>query len=75
MYVPSHASPESLQTVSDACVWAVWSFAAVPVLVTPMILFSGMLYERQSVRPFLRWMQDLSLVNYSYATYVMNEAR
>lgn len=51
------------------------SCVAVPVLITPMILFSGMLYERQSVRPYLRWMQDLSLVNYSYATYVLNEAR
>lgn len=40
-----------------------------------MILFSGMLYERHSVRPWLRWIQDLSLMNYSFATLVMNEAR
>jgi hypothetical protein len=71
-----HTSPSLCQHASDVRVGLCGlSCAAVPVLITPMILFSGMLYERQSVRPYLRWMQDLSLVNYSYATYVLNEAR
>jgi hypothetical protein len=40
-----------------------------------MFLFSGMLYERHSVPSYLRWMQELSLVNYSFGAYVTNEAR
>jgi ABC-type multidrug transport system permease subunit len=44
-------------------------------MTAPMFLFCGMLYERETVPSYLRWMQDLSLVNYSYATYIINEAR
>ena len=38
-----------------------------------MILFSGMLYDRASVKPALVWIQDLSLVNYSFAALIINQ--
>lgn len=40
-----------------------------------MILFSGMLYERNSVPAGLEWLQDISLVNYGYALMVINQAQ
>lgn len=46
-----------------------------PLLITPMILFSGMLYERNSVPAGLEWLQDISLVNYGYALMVINQAQ
>lgn len=47
----------------------------VPLLITPMILFSGMLYERNSVPAGLEWLQGISLVNYGYALMVINQAQ
>jgi ABC-type multidrug transport system permease subunit len=44
-----------------------------PLLITPMILFSGMLYERHSVPAGLRWIQDISVMNYSFALLVLNQ--
>jgi ABC-type multidrug transport system permease subunit len=44
-----------------------------PLLTTPMILFSGMLYERNSVPHSLKWIQDLSIVNYGFALLVINQ--
>lgn len=44
-----------------------------PLFITPMILFSGMLYERNSVPPSLRWIQDISVMNYSFALMVLNQ--
>lgn len=38
-----------------------------------MILFSGMLYERNSVPHSLKWIQDLSIVNYGFALLVINQ--
>lgn len=49
--------------------------ASVPVLVTPMVLFSGLLYDRTTVSPWLRWIQDTSLVNYTYTALVLNQCR
>lgn len=48
---------------------------SVPVLVTPMVLFSGLLYDRTTVSPWLRWIQDTSLVNYTYTALVLNQCR
>jgi ABC-type multidrug transport system permease subunit len=48
---------------------------AVPMFITPMILFSGMLYERNSVPNGLAWLQDLSIVNYGFATLIITECR
>jgi hypothetical protein len=44
-----------------------------PMFITPMILFSGMLYERHSVPPGLEWIQDISVMNYGFALLVLNE--
>jgi len=44
-----------------------------PLIITPMILFSGMLYERHSVPPSLEWIQDISIMNYGFALLVLNE--
>jgi len=43
-----------------------------PLLTTPMILFSGMLYERNSVPHSMKWIQDLSIMNYGFALLVIN---
>jgi len=32
-----------------------------------MILFSGLLYQRDSVPPYLSWIQYVSLVNYGFS--------
>ena len=44
-----------------------------PLLTTPMILFSGMLYERNSVPHSMKWIQDLSIMNYGFALLVIND--
>lgn len=44
-----------------------------PLIITPMILFSGMLYERHSVPPSLEWIQDISIMNYGFALLILNE--
>jgi len=44
-----------------------------PLVITPMILFSGMLYERHSVPEGLRWIQDISVMNYSFALLVLTQ--
>jgi ATP-binding cassette, subfamily G (WHITE), eye pigment precursor transporter len=46
-----------------------------PIVDTPMILFSGMLYERSRVPLFLQWMQYVSVVNYGFAALIINEVR
>lgn len=51
----------------------VLGLAITPVLATPMILFSGMLYERASVPLFLQWIQHISVINYGFAALVINE--
>ncbi len=51
----------------------VLGLAITPVLATPMILFSGMLYERASVPMFLQWIQHISVINYGFAALVINE--
>ena len=49
--------------------------AATPIFATPMILFSGMLYERARVPFFLKWMQYFSIVNYGVAGLIINELK
>lgn len=44
-----------------------------PLLITPMILFSGMLYERSSVPRGLRWIQDISIMNYGFNALILNQ--
>ena len=41
-----------------------------PLIITPMILFSGLLYERRAVPPGLQWVEDISVINYGYALLV-----
>lgn len=47
--------------------------AITPVITTPMILFSGMLYERSKVPFYLSWMQYTSVINYSFGALTLNE--
>ena len=47
--------------------------AILPLFITPMILFSGLLYERSSVPPGLEWIQDISVMNYGFALLVLNQ--
>ncbi|TFJ86620.1 hypothetical protein NSK_002274 [Nannochloropsis salina CCMP1776] len=49
--------------------------ALLPLLITPMILFSGMLYERHSVPTALQWLQDISVINYSFAVLALNQVQ
>ena len=41
----------------------------------PVILFSGMLYERLSVPVGLRWIQDISVLNYSCILLILNQVK
>lgn len=38
----------------------------VPAVVTPMIMFSGMLYPRSLMPTWLSWIQDVSICNYGF---------
>jgi hypothetical protein len=38
----------------------------VPAFTTPMLMFSGLLYERSSIPTWLKWIEDISLVNYAF---------
>lgn len=49
------------------------SLSILPLFITPMILFSGMLYERYSVPAGLQWIQDISVINYSFGLLVLNQ--
>lgn len=49
--------------------------AMTTIIATPMILFSGMLYERARVPIYLKWMQYLSIVNFGVAGLVINELK
>lgn len=46
-----------------------------PLLTTPMILFSGMLYERNSVPHSLKWIQDLSIMKYGFVLLVIGQVK
>jgi hypothetical protein len=48
---------------------------AVPVVMTPMIMFSGILYERGSLPLYLSWMENLSIVNYGFAALMSMQVR
>ena len=45
----------------------------VPAFVAPMIMFSGILYERSSVPWWLGWIQSLSIVNYSFSALMIQQ--
>jgi ABC-type multidrug transport system permease subunit len=45
----------------------------VPAFVAPMIMFSGILYERNTVPVWLGWLQNLSLVNYSFSALMIQQ--
>ncbi|GAB5032116.1 abc subfamily abcg [Nannochloropsis oceanica] len=49
------------------------SLSILPLFITPMILFSGMLYERHSVPAGLQWIQEISVINYSFGLLVLNQ--
>jgi ABC-type multidrug transport system permease subunit len=45
----------------------------VPGFVAPMIMFSGILYERQSVPVWLAWLERISLVNYAFGSLLAQQ--
>jgi hypothetical protein len=48
---------------------------AVPVVLTPMIMFSGILYERGSLPMYLSWLENLSIVNYGFSALLSMQVR
>jgi hypothetical protein len=42
---------------------------------TPMIMFSGLLYQRNTIAPWLEWLEQLSLVNYGFSALVIQQVR
>lgn len=38
-----------------------------------MILFSGLLYDRNLVPMWLRWLEKVSIVNYGFAALILNQ--
>lgn len=57
-----HASASTGYFASSFSANPVLGLAITPVIATPMILFSGMLYERSRVPFFLSWMQVITIV-------------
>lgn len=45
-----------------------------PVLTAPMVMFSGVLYERASVPSSLSWMSSISIINHGFALMLSLEA-
>lgn len=46
-----------------------------PGITAPMILFSGLLYDRQLVPLWLKWLEYVSIVNYGFAALILNQVR
>jgi hypothetical protein len=46
---------------------------AVPAFTMPMIMFSGLLYKRDSVPPYLAWLENVSIVNYSFSALLVQQ--
>jgi hypothetical protein len=44
--------------------------AAVPAFITPMVLFSGFLYDTATLPPYLAWLPKASIVNYGFSALV-----
>ena len=44
-----------------------------PAFVAPMIMFSGVLYQKSTVPAWLGWMQHVSLVNYSFSALMAEQ--
>lgn len=43
---------------------------AVPAFITPMVLFSGFLYDTATLPPYLAWLPKVSIVNYGFSAMV-----
>jgi ABC-type multidrug transport system permease subunit len=46
---------------------------AVPAFTMPMIMFSGLLYKRDSAPPYLAWMEKISIVNYTFSALLVQQ--
>ena len=44
-----------------------------PAFVAPMIMFSGVLYQKSTVPAWLGWMHHVSLVNYSFSALMAEQ--
>ena len=42
----------------------------VPAFITPMVLFSGFLYDTAALPPYLAWLPKVSIVNYGFSAMV-----
>lgn len=40
---------------------------------TPMILFSGLLYQRGTVPSWLAWIESVSIVNYGFSAMLIQQ--
>lgn len=45
----------------------------VPAMSTPMILFSGLLYQRGTVPSWLAWIESVSIVNYGFSAMLIQQ--
>jgi hypothetical protein len=75
MFLIVNASASTGYLASSFSPDPVLGLAITPIIDTPMILFSGMLYERARVPIFLQWMQYVSVVNFGFAALIINECR
>lgn len=48
---------------------------AAPAVLMPMVVFSGVLYQRSAVPWYLTWLHDASMVNFGYAALLRSQAR
>jgi hypothetical protein len=48
---------------------------AVPAVTMPMIMFSGLLYQRDSVPSYLAWLEKISIVNYTFSALLVEQVR
>ena len=56
--------------VSSAFANAILGMAVLPALITPMVLFSGLLYDTASLPSYLAWAPKVSIVNYGFSSMV-----
>jgi hypothetical protein len=41
---------------------------------TPMVVFSGALYQRSAVPSYLTWLHDISITNYGFQALIASQA-
>lgn len=64
----------SLGTMISACNHNLLvCLSLLPGVITPMILFSGLLYQRDTVPSWLSWIQSVSIVNYGFSAIVIQQ--